>query len=319
MIMSKEKLLFESERAGFRAEILEKVVLLVDLLNDIKKNANISNKVVLKGGTALNLFYFDLPRLSIDIDLNYIAHVDRAKMLLDRAIVVDDIVSMCERKGFSIRRNPSRHAGGKMVMTYPSALGYKGLLEVDLNFMHRMPLLPLSIKDTCLIGGYQAEGISLLDIHELAAGKLAALFARTKSRDLFDSHYLFTQCDLNNPLLRTMFLVYGAMAKNDWRLISPKNIRFDSKDFQNKLIPVLKRDNILKGRALHEYGGNMIEEIQKHLQRLLPFMENEIEFLDRLLDYGEIVPSIICEDEKLCEKIKLHPGLHWQAKQAKAK
>ena len=34
------------------------------------------NRLVLKGGTALNLFFFDLPRLSVDIDLNYVGKLE---------------------------------------------------------------------------------------------------------------------------------------------------------------------------------------------------------------------------------------------------
>ena len=40
--------------------------------------------MALKGGTALNLFRFDDPRLSVDIDLNNIGAVDREGMLADR-------------------------------------------------------------------------------------------------------------------------------------------------------------------------------------------------------------------------------------------
>ena len=44
-------------------------------------------RLVLKGGTALNLFLFDLPRLSVDIDVNYIGSADRDVMLEERPTV----------------------------------------------------------------------------------------------------------------------------------------------------------------------------------------------------------------------------------------
>ncbi|HXN21293.1 MAG TPA: nucleotidyl transferase AbiEii/AbiGii toxin family protein [Candidatus Dormibacteraeota bacterium] len=47
----------------------------------ILKHSFLRNKLVLKGGTALNLFYLDLARLSVDIDLNYIG---REEMLSER-------------------------------------------------------------------------------------------------------------------------------------------------------------------------------------------------------------------------------------------
>ncbi|OGT61697.1 MAG: hypothetical protein A3E85_01985 [Gammaproteobacteria bacterium RIFCSPHIGHO2_12_FULL_45_12] len=58
------------------------------------------------------------------------------------------------------------------------------------------------------------------------------------------------------------------------------------------------------------------------LSHLLPFTENEKIFLDRLLDEGEIEPSLIASDTDLQKKISLHPRLLWKAqnvKQFKAK
>jgi len=81
MILSKERLLIEASASGFRSEILEKVLVLMKLLEELHKDAYLQNRLVLKGGTALNLFHFGLPRLSVDADLNYIGHVNREIML----------------------------------------------------------------------------------------------------------------------------------------------------------------------------------------------------------------------------------------------
>lgn len=67
MIFSKEKLLKESKNTGFRAEMLEKMFLLANLLEAYATHPFLKNRIALKGGTALNLFYFNLPRLSVDI------------------------------------------------------------------------------------------------------------------------------------------------------------------------------------------------------------------------------------------------------------
>ncbi len=46
---------------------------------------------------------------------------------------------------------------------------------------------------------------------------------------------------------------------------------------------------------------------------VLPFSENEIEFLDRLNDRGQIAPELLTEDPALQGKIDSHPGLQWKA------
>lgn len=63
------------------AEILEKALLLMDLLEHFFSDPFLKEKIVLKGGAALNLFYLELPRLSVDVDvdvdLNYIGEIGR--------------------------------------------------------------------------------------------------------------------------------------------------------------------------------------------------------------------------------------------------
>jgi predicted nucleotidyltransferase component of viral defense system len=70
MKISKEKLQQEAAVSGFKMEHLEKVFILMDLLKDFSSFLQLKEKFALKGGTALNLFFFNLPRLSVDIDLN---------------------------------------------------------------------------------------------------------------------------------------------------------------------------------------------------------------------------------------------------------
>lgn len=73
---------------GFPPDNLEKVLRLRELLTEFHKHLALRDRLVLKGGTAINLFCLDLVRLSVDIDLNYIAHVERQKMLAERPDVV---------------------------------------------------------------------------------------------------------------------------------------------------------------------------------------------------------------------------------------
>ena len=63
MKISTEKLAAESEATGFRPDVLEKVAHLLGLLDALRSHPFLKGKLVLKGGTALNLFVFDVPRL----------------------------------------------------------------------------------------------------------------------------------------------------------------------------------------------------------------------------------------------------------------
>lgn len=144
MLTSKAQLLKEAKARGYKPEILEKVYRLLDTFKQILSVPYLKKRLVLKGGTALNLFHFDqFPRLSIDIDLNYIGALDRETMLSEKPVIIDAIHQILLQNQFERHRSPMHHAGGKMVWFYPSILGQRGSLEIDLNFMYRQPLYPI--------------------------------------------------------------------------------------------------------------------------------------------------------------------------------
>ena len=158
-------------------------------------------------GTALNLFVFDVPRLSVDIDLNYIGAADRDTMLAEQPQLNLALEAVCGRLGIRIRHAPSEQAGGKWRLSYTTVSGRSSTLELDVNFMFRTPLWPHQVVDSHSIGSFRATQVPVLDVHELAAGKLVALFARNAARDLFDTRRLLQRPGLDRDRLRLGFVV----------------------------------------------------------------------------------------------------------------
>jgi len=148
MNISQEKLLTEAQNSGFRPDTLEKVALLLGLLNSIRSHPYLKDKLALKGGTALNLFFFNAPRLSVDIDLNYVGATGRSEMLSERPKIEQALQAVFSREGFTVRRKPEEHAGGKWSLRYERTPESTGNLEVDLNYMFRIPLWPLKKLDS---------------------------------------------------------------------------------------------------------------------------------------------------------------------------
>ena len=250
MQIFKEQLLSESKKTGFRPEILEKVWYLMNVLERINEHSFLKERLVLKGGTALNLFVFDLPRLSVDIDLNYIGKVDREGMLSERSEVDRALEAVFGRENLVVERIPGKHAGGKWRLKYKSALGNQGNLEVDLNYMFRVPLWDVVVSSSTVAGSYQIHNIRILNHHELGAGKLSALFSRNAARDIFDAHHLMVNTELDIEQLRLAFIIYLCMGSIANPLeISPDSIQFDEREFRQKLMPVvpsLQNDQDLK-------------------------------------------------------------------------
>ena len=313
MRFSSAQILAVGSGDGFDAGVVEKVLHLVHLLNVLDTHPSLRGRWVLKGGTALNLFVLRHPRLSVDIDLNYIGAPGREDMLADRPGIEQAAQAVFSREGFAVRRVPNEHAGGKWRLSYQSFTGQPANLEVDFNFMYRQPLWEIRHADSHPLGDFQAKRIPILDLHELAAGKLSALFSRQQARDLFDCHRLFETVALQRERLRIAFVAYGGMNRRDWRTVSVDDVDFDGAELARQLGPTLRARPPRDREALTEYGARLVEECRRALSIVLPFTDAERAFLDLLLDRGEIDASLLTSDTTLQQRIQAQPLLEWKA------
>jgi predicted nucleotidyltransferase component of viral defense system len=113
MKISEKELALASESTGFRKETLEKVWRLMEILDGVSSHAYLKNRFALKGGTALNLFLLNLPRLSVDIDLNYIGSADRGIMAQERPEVEQALEAIFNRLNITaVSSNVMRKNGG---------------------------------------------------------------------------------------------------------------------------------------------------------------------------------------------------------------
>ena len=140
------------------------------------------------------------------------------------------VQQVAPRTGFTIRKSPTEHAGGKWRLGYPSAKGGTSNLEVDVNYFLRVPLWEPEIRNSAALGEYAAKNVRVLSEAELAGGKLSALFSRVQARDLFDAHQLLTRSDLDRERLHIAFVVYGGFNRVDWRTIDLGRLDLNSVD-----------------------------------------------------------------------------------------
>jgi predicted nucleotidyltransferase component of viral defense system len=307
-----------AEEADFHVSVIEKAVHLLNLLNTLNSHPVLKGKLALKGGTALNLFVFDMPRLSVDIDLNYIGALDREGMMADRPKVEQAMRAVFGREEFVVKRVPGDHAGGKWRLAYQSYTGDSGNLEVDVNFMFRQPLWDVTRLDSHRLGKFQAKNIPVFHSYELFAGKLAALFSRDQARDLFDAHKLLNHGrEIKQEDLRLAFVVYGAMNRKDWRTISLEDISFNADELKQRLFPVLRQELVSYQDDTTSYGKTLVEECRRKLSAVYPLSDNEVKFLDLILNKGEIEPSLLTASADLQGRIKQHPMLQWKAMNAR--
>lgn len=161
----------------------------------------------LKGGTAINLFQRDMPRLSVDLDLVFPDHhVPREQALEKINQTIRQSAGRLERQGLQVRTPTGANETKLLVRQGPIEV------KVEVNPVLRGTVFPVrratltpAARDI-LMAHIEIPVVSLEDLY---GGKLVAAMDRQHPRDLFDIMQLFEHEGIT-PNIRRAFLVYLA-------------------------------------------------------------------------------------------------------------
>ena len=163
----------------------------------------------LKGGTAINLFLRDMPRLSVDLDLVFIDHtVGREEALARISAAVRDAAARLRARRFEVYMPEAGGDGETKLMVRSGAAEVKveinPVMRGTVHRVRRANLTPLA-RDTLLAD----LEIPVLASEDVYGGKLVAALDRQHPRDLFDVMELFKHEGIT-PGIRRAFVVYLA-------------------------------------------------------------------------------------------------------------
>lgn len=163
----------------------------------------------LKGGTAINFFVRDLPRISVDIDLVYLS-VD------EREISLGEISAALVRISQDIeRRIPgakviSRKIKGTDFLSGLLVQRQEAIVKIEPNPVIRGSVYPperKALSPTAVNRFEISVECQVLSEDELYAGKICAALDRQHPRDLFDIRMLLRYGTFS-PAMRKAFIVY---------------------------------------------------------------------------------------------------------------
>ncbi len=163
----------------------------------------------LKGGTAINLFVRDMPRLSVDLDLVFVDYrPDRDEALARINEAIRSAAERLKKRGFQTHAATAADAGETKLFVRRDKLEVK----VEVNFVLRGTVHPVrsisltsKAKET-LLADLELPIVALEDLY---GGKLDAALDRQHPRDLFDVMQLFLHEGIT-PAIRRSFIVYLA-------------------------------------------------------------------------------------------------------------
>lgn len=181
----------------------------VRLLLQVAPEIFANNIFAMKGGTAINLFLRDMPRLSVDIDVVYVPHLTlRDEALQEIANELDGIAARLESSGLAVKRiAPNDQGETKLLVSNEDAL-----VKIEVNIVFRGTVMPIVRQPLCQRAS-DLFGVDLilpvLNSAELYGSKLVAAMDRQHPRDLFDAMQMLEQDGLSDATLEC-FVTYLA-------------------------------------------------------------------------------------------------------------
>lgn len=216
----------------------------------------------LKGGTAINLFVRDMPRLSVDLDLVFSDHrMAREQALATINQAVKAAAERLKKRGFQTHVATVADAGETKLFVRLDKLQVK----VEVNFVMRGTVHPvrqasLSAKAREVL---QADlELPLVSLEDLYGGKLVAALDRQHPRDLFDVMELLAHEGLT-PQIRRSFVIYLASHNRPIHEVLAPALRDISADYEGTFKGMTTETVELK--ALLEARERMINELQAGL------------------------------------------------------
>ena len=264
------------------------------LLTQVAPLIFVDDTFALKGGTAINLFVRDMPRLSVDLDLVFPDHSlprDQAFQRINEAIRQSS--ERLNARGFQTRTVAATDAGETKLLVRRGSIEVK----IEVNFVMRGTVHPVRMASLTpharetLLADLEIPVVSLEDMY---GGKLVAAMDRQHPRDLFDVMQLFANEGIT-PRIRRAFVVYLASHNRPvHEVLSPslRNITQDyERNFKGMTTEPVKLEELLTTR------DRMVRELQQGLDAderrfLLSLVANQPDWPSLGLEHMEHLPGI---------------------------
>ena len=292
---------------------LERVLRLVDILKFINEYEEIKGKLALKGGTSINLAYYNYLRLSVDIDLDYIGSLDKDIMLKDRTIIEKSILTYVESNNMQYRPDKSRktHALDSFVFNYNNYFNSSDMLKIEINYMNRVHLFECEYKQITLP---MASDVNILSLNkfDLFASKMNALIYRTTIRDIYDIYNMINLKTIKPEEMEffkkslIFYLLLSTEDKLDIKLLFDECIKRMSA-FCNKRLPQYLTATLTENDSFEI--NKAVSLISEFLNELKARITNDEFLFINEFPYNQ---NSLFNDKCIDGKIANHPMIKWK-------
>lgn len=299
---------------GFVRDTFEKVIRLREILRFFNEQDVLKGHLLLKGGTAINLTVFDLPRLSVDIDMDYTPNDSKEEMLKVREHITGIVKDYMSFEGYQLSTSSRfSHSLDAFYYQYQNAVGNRDIIKIEINYSLRAHVLEPVVQRILPQVFDDNFAVRMVNPMEIFASKGNALISRAAARDLYDWGNLIDSNLFENErdLFRKCFAFYTSISAKDDRINYPLDVSaIDNLSFskiRRDLFPVIsKKDNF----NLEERKN----QAKKYISTLMQLTDSEKSYIERFAA-KEYNPELLFEDDIIIERIANHPMALWKSRE----
>jgi predicted nucleotidyltransferase component of viral defense system len=276
----------------------KQVALLLSVLPEVAKEKCFA----LHGGTAINLFVREMPRLSVDIDLTYVPIEDRAASFVNIAKTLEKIKATIEATIPSVIVSHKQEIG-KLLISVPGADIKLEVNQIGRGVLSEPVKMALCEKAQNDFDSYCV--VPVVPLGQLYGGKICAALDRQHPRDLFDVKYLLQNEGFSDDIKKGFLLCLLSSARPIHELISP--------NFQDQRLAMINQFDGMSGEIF------TYEEYESIRTQLVETINNNLTKADRtfLLSVKNLTPDWSVYDFQAFPAVqwKLHNLQNLQAKE----
>lgn len=249
----------------------------------------------LKGGTAINLFIRDLPRLSVDIDLTYLPIEERSTSLRNIDTAMRRIAGAIEDGIIGSRAQVvPLHREGVVTKILVTALGVQ--IKIEVTPVLRGCVYPperRNVREHVEESFGYAE-IAVVSFSDLYAGKIVAALDRQHPRDLFDVRDLLANEGISDDLRRA-FIVYILSHNRPMAEVLAPTLKDIQQEFETGFAGMTQDEVTLQ--SLYDARAELIARIvgempDAHRRFLLSFKRGEPDWQLLGIPHADKLPTV---------------------------
>ena len=310
---TKKEVVILAQELNVQKQTLERVLRLIDVLKFINTDEYLKEKLALKGGTAINLSFYNCTRLSVDIDFDYIGSIEREQMISDRSLIEAKLLSYMQEANIQYRSDKTKktHALDSFVFNYSNMFNAIDMIKVEINYMNRIHLFECE-KRTITLQLKDKVEVFVLNKLDLFASKVNALINRTTIRDIYDVNNMIINKTIENDefnLFKKCVIFYSLLSSEE-----KANIKVLFEECKNRM-------NAFIGKRVPQYLtatlkqneefdiNNAVNNISDLLDNILKSLtENEITFIK---SFPNVIVDLF-DNDLIDEKVEKHPMIIWK-------